>query len=143
MSKTKKVQESEDEVAPPKLDLWSIVNSINSNKLLEWGEIEELYEPYIINKSLSYFHDTIFYADEMNRYHELPPQVQYMFLINTIRPKKRFSKWAKRDKEHSDNIAAVRKCYGYNVIKAEEALRILTPEQINMIKQKQETGGLK
>lgn len=140
LKKTKKTDTIEETDIAYELDIWSIVNSINSNKPYDWEEIKGKYDPYTINKALSYFHDTISYADDMNKFFNIPPEVQYIYLINTIRAKKRFTKWAKTDLALIDLI---RKYYGYNVQKAEDALKILTPEQIKMIQKKQETGGLK
>lgn len=138
MTISKKKTTSTDK--PPKVDIWAVVGSINTNNELPWDEIEGLYEPYIINKALSYFPDTVLYADEMNRFHEIPKKAQYGYLLNSIRPKKRFSKWAKKEKEDS-SFLAVQEYFQYNNKKTEEALKILTPEQINMIKKELETGG--
>lgn len=125
---------------PKKIDIWSIVGSINTNDELVWSEIEGLYAPYIINKALSYFPDTVLYADEMNRFHEVPIQAQYSYLLNSIRSKRRFSKWAKKEKDNSD-FDAVQQYFSYNNKKTEEALKILSPEQLENIKRELETGG--
>ena len=132
-------EEESDENA---LTIWKIVDSINSKTPYEWEEIEKLYNPYIINKAMSYFHDSISYADDMNRYYDIPKNVQYNYLINTIRAKKRYTKWAKKDIDIK-LIESIRSYFGYNMRKAEDALKILTPEDIKMIQKKQETGGIK
>ena len=123
-----------------KIDLWTIVNSINSSKEMEWEDIEKLYEPYIINKAMSYFPDTILFADDMNKFYDLPKKLQYLYYINNVKPKKRFSKWAKKNNDESLDL--VKKYFNYNDKKAEAALKILTTTQIKMIKEKQEIGGL-
>lgn len=123
-----------------KVDIWAVIDSVNTNKEFPWQEIDGLYDPYIVNKALSYFSDTVLYADEMNRFYDVPKQAQYGYLLNSVRPKKRFSKWAKKEKEDLD-FSAVQIYFQYNNKKTEEALKILTPEQINMIKKELETGG--
>ena len=125
---------------PKKIDIWAVIGSISSNKELAWPEIDGLYEPYLINKALSYFPDTVLYADMMNRFFEIPKKAQYSYLINSIRPKKRFSKWAKKDKENPDFIA-VQEYFQYNNKKTEEILKFLSPDQINNIKKELEIGG--
>lgn len=139
-SKPKKIENGIEEDI--KLSPFDILNRLNSGKPYAWEEIKDVFKGsfYIIYKSLSYFPDTVSIADDMNRLNHIPPEVQYEYLINTIRPKKRFSAWAKKD---TTDIDIVRKAFGYNYQKAEAALKILTPEQINMLKKKQETGGIK
>lgn len=110
-----------------------IRNSANP-ELMEKG-----YIPWITNKTLSYFEDTIFYANEMNRNFHLTNQQQFDYFLNSINKRKRFKKQAK--KIVSDDLSAVAKYFNYNLRKAEEALSVLTPEQIRTIKQKLELGG--
>jgi hypothetical protein len=136
------MMESKSGTSTKPFDLWAIVNSINSNKAYDWADIEAVYEPYIVNKALSYFPDTVLFADDMNRFFDVPKKAQYLYLINTIRPRKRFSKWVK-NVGASDDFVAVQKYFSYNNRKTEDALKILTPAQIIVIKQKQETGGIK
>lgn len=114
------------------------VNSINFTKK-DIMEDEKSYVPFIVNKALSYFPDTILYSNEMNRRHSLDNKLQYHYFLNTIRPKKRFSKWAK--KEDSDNLEIVKRFYDYNNQKAEQALSILTPSQLQIIRKKLSEGG--
>ena len=116
------------------------LNSINSTKK-DIMEQESTYNPYMINRGLSYFNDTVLYANEMNRYHHLDNKLQYHFLINSIRPRKRFSKWLK--KSDPDSVYVVKEYYGYSNEKARQALTLLTPEQITMIKKKAFKGGRK
>lgn len=100
---------------------------------------EKSYAPFIVNRGLSYFPDTIMYANEMNIHNHLNNKLQFHYLINTIRPKKRFSKWAKR-KEDND-VDAIKEYYGYSRVKAEQALSILSSEQVKAIKKRLHKGG--
>ena len=121
------------------------VNAINFNKhdLMTGTENDELaesgYVPFLTNRSLSNFPDTILYANEMNMNHHLDNKLQFHYLINSIRPKKRFSKWAKR--QDSDDFEAVKEYFKYNNTKTEQAISLLTPDQIIKIKNKLKTGG--
>lgn len=123
------------------------VNSISYTKkdLMTGTENDELaeagYIPFLTNRALANHLDTVLYAQEMNMNHHLDNKLQYSYLLNTIRPSKRFSKWAK--KEVNSDLDAVREYYGYNYDKAKAALQILTPDQIRIIKQKLEKGGVK
>lgn len=99
---------------------------------------EKLYVPFITNKALSYFPDTILYANEINVHHGVDNKLQYHYLINTVRPKKRFSKWAK--KQEDSDLEAVMQCYGYNRVKAEQVLSLLSPVQLEQIKNKLNKG---
>jgi|TARA_R100000030_G_scaffold94811_1_gene81888 hypothetical protein len=99
---------------------------------------EKGYVPYITNKTLSYFTDTLLYANEMNRYHFLDNRLQYEFYLNSIRKKKRFAKWAKAD--DNDDLSMISEFYQISLSKAKEAIKILSPEQIKIIKDKMEQG---
>ena len=117
------------------------LNSINYTKedVMHDDIDEKQYVPYVINRSLSYFPDTVAMANEMNRWHHIDNKLQFAFLINIVRKRKRFSKWNKPD---SDNdIEAVKEYYGYSNEKARQALSLLSPEQINDIKKKVNKGG--
>ena len=101
---------------------------------------EKDYIPFLINRSLSYHKDCIIYANEMNRRHFLDKKLQNHFLINTIRSHKRpFAKWVKSEK--SEDIECVKLIYGLSDSKAREALRLLSDEQIQQLKEKTNTGG--
>jgi len=117
------------------------VNSINYTKedLMEDDNDERSYNSYLINRSLSYFSDTVGLANVVNRYHHLDNKLQYHFLINIIRKRKRFSKWMKPETE--SDIEVVKEYYGYNNEKARQVLSLLSPEQITIIKQKVNKGG--
>ena len=99
------------------------------------------YNPYLTNKALSYFPDTILYANEMNMHYNADNKLQFQYLLNIVRPKKRFSKWAKR--QDSDDFEAVKQYFKYNNAKTEQAISLLSPEQIEKIKTILDTGGMK
>lgn len=99
---------------------------------------EKTYSPWVVNKALSYFPDTIHAANMMNCNHQIDHKLQYSFLINIVRPSKRFSKWVKKEKD--DDLDAVAEFYGFNRKKAKTALKILTPDQIKTIKKKLDKG---
>ena len=100
---------------------------------------EKKYPAYIVNKCMSHHVDTVMHANEMNLWNQLPSRMQYDFFINTVRPRKRFSPWDKKDK--IEDLELVQKYYGYSVEKARQALDILSRQQIDYIKQKLNTGG--
>lgn len=121
------------------------LNSINTTKqnMMRGTENDSLaekdYTPFIINRGLSYFQDTVTLANQMNIHHDLDHKLQYEFLINIVRPRKRFSKWYK--KEQSSDIEAVKEYYGYSNQRASQALSVLSQEDIEKIKTKLEKGG--
>ena len=118
------------------------LNSINSTKdnLIDNCIAEEKdYPPYIINKCLSGFRDTVFIANEMNINSQLPNKFQYDFFINIVRPRKRFTPWIRKEK--IETLELVKQYYGYSNEKAKSALKILTNKQIEFIKQRMNTGG--
>jgi len=103
---------------------------------------ESEYVPFLVNRSLSYQIDCVSYANEMNRRSFIDKKLQNDFLLNTIRSKKRpFVKWAKSDK--SEDIQCIKTVYGFSDTKALEALRLLTDEQIQQLKEKTGIGGLR
>ena len=116
------------------------LNSINFNKEDLSDDIRE-YAPYIINRCLSGYLDCIMFANEMNRYHFLDKDMQYTFYLNTIRKKKRFSPWLRKDKV--SDLEYVKRYYGYNNENAAQAMKILSNEQIEFIKQNLDIGGKK
>ena len=123
------------------MELKDWLNSINFTKenLFE-DEPEAKYPAFVVNKCLSGSLDSVLFANEMNKSHFLDPKLQYDFLLNSLRKKRRFAPWLKKGK--IDDIDAVKKYYGYSNEKAQQALRILTKEQITYIKQKLNTGGV-
>ena len=120
------------------------LNSINFNKqnlIEEDPSTIKDYAPYIINRCLSGNLDCIMFANEMNKYSFLDKDMQYSFYLNTLRKRKRFSPWLRKDKV--TDLEIIKQYYGYSNEKASNALKILTPEQIKFIKQRLDTGGLK
>ena len=119
------------------------VNSINYSKkdIMETPEDEGAYVSFVINRSLSYFADTVGIANEMNRYHHLDNRLQYQFLINIIRKRKRFSKWVKPEIENGVDV--VKEYYGYSNEKARQVLSLLKPDQLKELEKKVNKGGRK
>lgn len=102
--------------------------------------VEQKYPAFFVNKALSQYADTIMYANDMNIYHSLPNGMQYRYLLNIVRQKRRpNAKWPKKVKD--DDLEAVQRYYGYNIQNARSALKILTPDQIDQIKQHLDLGG--
>ena len=126
-------------------ELKDYLNSINYTKeyLIDESDPqwEKKYPAFIINKCMSGFIDTIMFANEMNINHNLPTKLQYDFFINIVRKRKRFSPWLKKEK--IQDLDAVKSYYGYSNEKAQQALKILTKEQITFIKNKLDIGGKK
>jgi hypothetical protein len=122
---------------------FDFLNSINLTKkdlFAEDPQAGKIYQPYLINRSLSYFHDTVAQANVMNMHASIPAEWQFQFLLNSIAKRKRFSKWQKKDKA-TDSLLLVQEYYGYSSDKAKEALRILSDEQLKLIEQKLNKGG--
>ena len=119
------------------------VNAINYTKkdIMVDDIAEKAYAPYMVNRQLSYFPDTVLAANAMNRNHHLDNRLQFDFFINIIRKRKRFSKWYKP--ETISDLEVVKKYYGYSNEKAHQVLTLLSTEQINELKRKVLTGGRK
>ena len=122
----------------PELKDW--LNSINFTKE-NLSENTQDYPPYIINRCLSAHIDCVMYANEMNINHHLDKDLQYSFYLNTLRKRKRFSPWLRKDKV--TDLECIKQYYGYSNEKASQALKILTKEQIKFIKQRLDIGGKK
>lgn len=121
---------------------FDVINAINYTKenVFEGETSFKDYSAFMVNRGLSYFPDTIMYANEMNRYPSAPNDWQFFFLINSIPKKKRFSKWSKKDKE-TKTIQLVKEYFGYSNERATEALTVLSDEQLKMIEEKLYKGG--
>jgi hypothetical protein len=121
------------------------LNSINNSKQDLLADSERLYEtekeypPFVINRCLSYFPDTLFIVNQMNEVPFLDKKMQYDFLLNSIRPRRRYSPWQKPEKIEDLNV--VKTYFGYSNDKAKEALKILTGEQVQYIKDRLYKGG--
>jgi len=100
---------------------------------------EKAYVPFVINRSLSYFQDTVAIANEMNIASHIDNRMQYDYYMNIVRKRKRFSKWAKAS--GSSDIEVVKQYYGYSEEKARQVLPLLTPDNINVLRNKVSKGG--
>ena len=120
------------------------VNAILQNKkqLIVDEITEKDYVSFLVNRSLSYHKDCVLYANEMNRRHFIDKKLQNDFLLNTVRSQKRpFAKWIKSEK--SDDLECIKTVFGFSDTKAREALRLLSKEQIQQLKEQTDTGGLR
>jgi hypothetical protein len=137
-----KVEIVEEPYKQKAISPFDFLNSINYSKetliVDEWSEKQ--YNAYVINKGLSFSPDTVIQANEMNSRSHLDKLLQYSFLINIVRPKKRFNKWIKSEKIEA--IEIVKDYYGYSTEKARQVVSILTIEQIDTLKQKLQKGGV-
>ena len=122
------------------MELKDWLNSINFTKE-DLSEEIKTYPPYVINRCLSGHIDCVMYANEMNMHHQLDKDMQYSFYLNSLRKRKRFSPWLRKDKV--TDLECVKSYYGYSNEKASQALKILTKEQLNFIKQRLDIGGSK
>ena len=124
-----------------KMNLSEVLNAINYDKttLLEDDLQEKAYVPFVINRSLSYFPDTILYANQVNHYNQLDKKMQFDYLRLSLRPRKRFSKWIKSQEE--DDLQLIKDHYNYSNERATEVLRVLTPNQIEDIRSLYNYGG--
>ena len=128
-------------MAGQKISPFDFLNSINTNKknLMEGTDEEKQYVPFVVNRTLSYFQDTVSLANAMNIHHHIDNRLQYDFFINIVRPKKRFSPWLRKEK--LDTLELIKNYYHYNDEKARSALKLLSEEQIEFIKQRMKIGG--
>lgn len=119
------------------------LNAINYTKqdIMTDDTAEKSYNSFMVNRSLSYFPDTVLAANEMNINHNLDSRLQFDFLINIIRKRKRFSKWDK--KKTNGDVEVIKEYYGYNDQKALQVLEILSTDQLNELHKKVHRGGRK
>jgi len=122
---------------------FQFVNEITFGKkdVMVDPDMEKKYVPFMVNRSLSYFPDTVHMANEMNKYHHLDKKLQFQFLLNIVRKKKRFSKWVKPQTD--SNVDVIKEYYGYSNEKAIQILPLLSSDQLNIIKNKVNKGGRK
>jgi hypothetical protein len=117
------------------MKLGDYLNSINHTKenLLDTDDesVEKEYTPYIVNRCLSYFPDTIFHVNEMNRFANTDKKLQYDYLINSIRKRKRYSKWMKTEK--IKELEIIKKHFNYSYQKAKDVLPLLSKEDLKEI----------
>ena len=124
-------------------ELKEYLNAINNTKepLMdsEDSQWEKKYPSFIVNKCVAPFPDTVMLLNEINQLHHLDNKLQFDFLINSLRPRKRYTPWLKATK--LENLEYVKEFYGYNNEKAKAALDILNDEQISAIKTRLNKGG--
>lgn len=124
---------------------FDFINSINTTKqnLMEGTENDALaekgYSSFLTNRALSYHTDTVGLANEMNQRSGIDNKLQYDFLLNTVRPKKRYAKWVKKSKD--GDIEVVKEYFGYGDVKARQALTILSDKELEEIKRIIHKGG--
>jgi len=125
----------------PAISPFDFINAIHHSKenliVDDWSEKQ--YNPYIINRGLSFGNDTVIPANEMNSRPHLDKKLQFSFLINTIRPKKRFNKWIKA--EPVEAIEVIKEYYGYSTEKARQVLPLLSDQQLDYLRTKLIKGG--
>jgi hypothetical protein len=125
---------------------FDFLKSINTTKcnLIRTSDNPELmekeYAPYIVNRGLSLFQDTIMFANEMNRLHALPKIMQYEFYLNIVRKRKRYSKWHKPKEDHQ--IQVISDYYGFSMERAKDYIGILSDDDITELESRMNTGGL-
>ena len=118
---------------------FELIKSISNTKK-DILENEKDYNAFMVNRGLSYFPDTVLYANEMNKFHHLDNRLQYSFLINIVRKRNRFSKWNKSIE--SDNISAIKEYYNYSNEKARDVLPLLSNENLKTIRGRINYGGI-
>ena len=126
------------------MELKEWLNSINvtkKNLIDEDPSLEKEYSPYIINRCFSGHIDSIMFANELNKHPNLAKKLQYDFFLNSLRKKKRFSPWLRKDQ--IKNLDLIKQNYGYSNEKAKPVLNILTKEQLSFIRDRLEIGGKK
>ena len=124
-------------------ELKDYLNAINHEKTNLMDTDDEMWEkkypPFIVNKCLAPFPDTVMLVNEMNKHHQLDKKLQFDFLLNSLRTRKRYTPWLKASKQK--NLEYVKEYYGYNNEKAKSALKLLNDEQIKTIKDSLNKGG--
>jgi hypothetical protein len=146
MTPPKKVEVIDEVFSLPKLSPFDFTKSITYGKNDIWEESGEdianrSYIPYLVNRGLSQSIDTVLFANEINKYHDLPKRTQYEFYLHAVPKRKRFDKWAKADAQ-DEKIGIIREYYGYTIEVAIQAARILTSDQVKELKQRMSKGGV-
>jgi hypothetical protein len=122
-------------------DYLKTINYTKENIMLIDPLTETKYPPFIVNKSLSYFTDTVLHANEMNRYAHLDNRLQYEYYLNAVRKRKRFSRWDKNNK--SEKFDLIKEYYGYSDRKVNDVMDLISDEELGEIKQLLDTGEKK
>lgn len=102
-------------------------------------DAEKGYSPFMVNRGLSYYQDTVLFANEMNRAGHIDHRLQYDFLRTAIRPRKRFSKWAK--KTVPAKVEVIKEYYGYSNVKAESVADLISDDDLKAMKAYLSQGG--
>ena len=125
-----------------KYKLFDFVDAITTTKedLFQDPEAKMDYVPFLVNKAMSFYGDTVLYANELNQHASIPKEQQFYFYLNSIPKKKRFSKWVNKDKE-SKSLNIVMEYYGYSSREAENIISVLTKQQLATIEEKLKKGG--
>lgn len=112
---------------------FDFVNDITYGKRDIYREdTERAYIPFIINRALSYFPDTVMYANDINLIHFLDKYVQYKYFLHAIPRRRRFAKWGK--KINDEDVVSVSKVYQLSSSKAAEILPLLSEDQLRTIR---------
>lgn len=119
-------------------DFFNSINQTKENLMDKDPSSERVFVPFVINKSYSYFMDSLFQANYMNKFHHLPKKMQYDYYLNSLSKGKRFSKWVKI--EESEDLTNLMEYYGYSVKKAREVLPLLDQLQLKIIKNRLNKG---
>lgn len=124
------------------MNVFDYVNAINFDKqdLFADPQAEKDYVPFVVNRALSYFPDTILFANEMNINNLAPKQWQFDFLRHAVSKRRRYAKWAKKEIQPND-VALVSEYYKYSLAKAMEVMPLLSIEQLEHIKEEMHKGG--
>ena len=128
-------------MAQPKI--WTYLDALSSSKdasVLQDLEFEKEYNPYIVNRALSYHQDAVLSANMMNERAHLPPQAQFSFYLSTLRPRRRISKWMKSSV--SDDVYAIKEYYGCSVRHAVDYLSLHSSDQLTTIQLRLDKGGV-
>ena len=120
-------------------DYLTAINQTKENLPIDESNNKE-YVPFVVNKGLSYFADTILYANEMNSLYLLDKTPQFLYLLNSIRPRKRFGKWHKN--ELTDDLKIISEYFGYSYAKAKQIQNLISSDQLNTMKEKLQKGGM-
>lgn len=127
------------------MKLTAYLNGINHTKKKmvdldeDYDTVKKKYPAYVVNRCLSFFPDTLIQSNNMNRYHHLDKDMQYEYLLHSIRPRKRYSPWQKKV-EHAD-LDLIKEYYGYSNAKAYEILDLLSEEDLDHMREELSTGG--
>lgn len=128
------------------MDLFKdIIGSVLETKVnafdISPDEAKKAYTPFIVNRAISQHKDCIFYANEMNRFPFLDKDIQYNYYFHSLRGmRRRFEKWGKKP-EKTEDVEAVKTYYGFSTVKAIDALKLLSEEEIKYIREKTDLGG--